>query len=80
MMTFGCSPVNDYITTTISQAKYLLWRDSVKNEIQNTWVASLGICLDKFAANRAVNMFHGRSPPAVSHNMAAENVQSETRM
>lgn len=35
-------------------------------------MASLGICLDKFAANRAVNMFHGRSPPAVSHNMAAE--------
>lgn len=52
----------------------------LKNKIQNTWVASLGICLDKFAANRAVNMVQGRSPPAVSHNMAAENVQSETRM
>lgn len=52
----------------------------LKNKTQNTWVASLGICLDKFAANRAVNMVQGKSPPAVSHNMAAENVQSETRM
>lgn len=52
----------------------------LKNKTQNTWVASLGICLDKFAANRAVNMVQGKSPPTVSHNMAAENVQSETRM